>query len=129
MDRTFILQVLGGIMSVGTVQLVIYLLKRKGELKALDRTSESSLLTGASDFAGQLTARIESQDKLVSRLEDKITKLEESHEKEREELVEELRTANREIKRLRGVIVRQETELRIAQGNNEELRRLLDSRT
>jgi len=125
-DKTWMLQVMGGIVSVGTVQLVIYLLRRKSDMKALDRTSGASLLTGASDHAAMLQAHI-------TRLETRLDKVEENHalekqewQRERNRLIQQLNLANEEIVRLQGINVRQQTELNIATRQNQELQRLLD---
>jgi hypothetical protein len=51
-----LLQILAIVVGSGMVQLLIFLLKRRGELSALDRTSSKPLLEGQGAFIDRLAA-------------------------------------------------------------------------
>lgn len=128
MDRNFLLTVLSVFLGGGAVQLLIFFVRRKSDIKALDRTSEASMLSGASEFTAQLQARLSALDNTNSNMEAKLVQLNERHEVERQELIDSMKAANREITRLRNAVIRLETELHIALGHNKQLQEILKQR-
>lgn len=117
-----------GITSVGTVQLVIFLLRRRAELKqmdasvvASDRTSAEPLLRGWEAIAGELkSAAKESLDR--------ANKVEQRMDAERKEFTHSLEQAHAENLRLRGEVAGLRTDLDIATRQVEQLQRQLRSR-
>lgn len=117
-----------GITSVGTVQLLIFLLKRKSELKQIDtsnlateRTSAEPLLKGWEAMAGELK---ESAKEAVARAD----RVEQRMDAERAEFRASLERAHAENKRLRGEVAQLRTDNDILTEQVDQLRRQLRSR-
>ncbi len=137
MGQQLLLQVIGLIIGGGTVQLVIFLLRRRSELKALDRTSEASLLTGASDFMARMQVERgadradlqrlrEEAQKDRERFEEQIAQLRVAREQERRGLIAQLTRANEENGQLHSMIAQLRVELNIAKRQIDQLQSLLD---
>jgi septal ring factor EnvC (AmiA/AmiB activator) len=117
----FLLQVLAVAVGGGTVQLLIFLLKRRTELRALDRTSEASLLS-ASITDGQ-TLRAE-----IAELKEEVRQIRAERDQARESAAAQLETAHRENRRLTYEIATLRTDLDIATRQIEDLKASLTAR-
>lgn len=125
-----VLQVAAG----GTiVQLIVYLLRRRSEIKTADAvakkdeaTGDSALLAGATAYAAQLqadmTGRRTIEDKLNARIDDCEQKLDDNQEKARRDA----EIARTEIGRLAAQVAQLSVDLTIANGQVERLRMELE---
>lgn len=134
----FLLQILAIAVGGGTVQLIIFLLRRRSELKSLDRNSEASLLTGASDFMASMQAARAEDLKRIKELEDSskrdraafnaaFTQLKTEKQHERTSLISQLSRANDENARLQSVVSQLQTDLNIAKGQITRMQHMLDN--
>ena len=111
----FALQVAALLVGGGTIQLVIALIRRKGELKALDRTSAAPLL----DSAGALVDRLAAQEvKALGR----VTELEERISKMTLDFAEKTNQSIVERRRLGAELAAVRSDLDIAKAQIEGLR-------
>lgn len=118
---SILLSVLTVALGGGTVQLVIFLLRRRADVRNVNTSSDVNLSTAAMNQAS-------AQDKIIGRLQDdaaiyreqvrdfqsKISRLEDRHEQEQRAFAEQLRTANSEITRLTTRVAQLQTDLAIA---------------
>lgn len=116
-----------GITSVGTVQLLIFLLRRRSELKQLDtanlaseRTSAEPLLKGWETIAQEL--KVSAKEAV-----DRANKVEERMDDERREFRASLERAHAENSRLRQEVAQLRTDNDILTRQVEQLQRQLRS--
>jgi hypothetical protein len=114
----FFLQVAALVTGGGLVQLLIFLLRRRSDLSALDRTSSKPLLEEQGAFVDRLVA---SETKAQTR----IDALEAQRDADSKDFAERVRLVTRENKRLSAEVARVRVDLDIALGQVEELRRQL----
>lgn len=117
----FALQVVALITGGGIIQLIVYLLKRRSEITALDRTSAEPLLTKQDAFIDRLQLSEVKAQGLVAQLEERIAN-------ERRDFTSSLAVAHRENDRISAEVARIRTDLDIAARQVEELRRRLAER-
>lgn len=117
----FILAAFTGLVCSGSVQLGIFLLKRKAELRGLDAKSNATALDSANTYiqtlqAGDKALR-EERDSLKAELND-----------ERQASAEALANAQREVTRLSAELGRAQSDLSVARSQIDELTRQLGGR-
>ena len=133
MNTAFLLQLIAIAIGGGSVQLVIFLLRRRSELRKLDAESESTLLDSANIYIGTLLSGEKALREEIAALKTELRILKESFatdrtdmrrdwEKERLANTEALETATREVTRLRLELARVKADLLIAQAQIDELR-------
>lgn len=118
MTSQFWLSVIGGILSVGSVQLIIFLLRRRTDLRAVDRTSEASLLTAATADAKELRGEI-------GGLKVELKQLRADSDTSRVAAAQRLETAHRENQRLTYDVASLRTDLDIATRQIQDLQAAL----
>lgn len=117
----FILQVAAIFAGGGTVQLTLFLLKRRGELRQLDTASDATALNSANAYivtlqAGDKTLRAELDAlKAELRAEDRRGDI------DRESSAQALENASREIARALAELARVKADLVVAQSQVAEL--------
>lgn len=122
MDPT---QLLLGVLTVATggsfVQLIVYLLRRRGEIKTEDAkakefsaSADSTLLDSATAYAAQLQATVTGQASMADKLNGRIDHLEAALDAEQEKSARNAGIANDEIRRLSSKVAELTTNLAIA---------------
>lgn len=117
----FILAAFTGLVCSGSVQLVIFLLKRKAKLRGLDAKSNATALDSANAYIQTLQASDkalrEERDSLKAELND-----------ERQASAEALANVQREVTRLSAELGRAQSDLSVARSQIDELTRRLGGR-
>lgn len=117
----FVLQVVAIALGGGSVQMAIFLLKRRSELRSLDATSGSTALTSANEYI----ATLQGGEKAMREERDKVQARSQAMQKEwdieRTELTVALENENRQVARLSGYLARCKADLAVAQSQIEEL--------
>ncbi len=132
MSAAFILQIAAIAIGGGSVQLVIFLLRRRAELHKLDAESDSTLLDSANIYIGTLQTGEKALRDEVAALKTEIRVLKEEWANERAEMRREwdgervantlaLEASNREVSRFRLELARVQADLMGAQAQIEEL--------
>lgn len=116
----FVLSAIAIMVGGGSVQLFIFLLKRRGELKALDRTSEATERGGQADFIDRVFVSEEKANKRADRLEEQMKQYQ-------VEFADQTKLQRRENARLSSKVASLSTDLSIAQRQVVELQRQLDT--
>lgn len=132
MNSAFLLQIIAIAIGGGTVQLTIFLLKRRAELRSLDAASDATLLNSANAYivtlqAGDKALRVE-----VDSLKAEIAELKEGWTRdrlamraewdvERNANTEALENANRQVARFLSDLARVRTDLQMARAEIAEL--------
>jgi chromosome segregation ATPase len=116
-----VLQFCGVVIGAGGGQLVIFIFRRRGELKSLDATSGSTALDSANAYistlqTGELSTRGE-LDKMHVRLESMQQQL----DNERRTSTDALEASEREISRLRAELGRVRSDLAVAQSQIDQM--------
>jgi hypothetical protein len=111
---TFALQVVALITGGGIVQLIVFLLRRRSEITALDKTASAPLLTSANE----LIVRLEASEARAGLRVDELTSRLASEQRSSIEL---LRVANDENLRLGSEIAKLRVDLGISQRQIKEL--------
>jgi uncharacterized protein YhaN len=112
----FLLQILAIAVGGGMVQLIIFLLRRRGELHALDRTSSKPLLEEQGAFIDRLAT---AETKALAR----VAMLETRVESMTMDFAEKLQVSNRERQRIVAELASVRSELDICRAQVEVLRR------
>lgn len=110
----FLLQILALVMGGSVVQLVIFLIRRRSELSALDRTSSKPLLEEQGAFIDRLTAAEAKERSRVTVLEARIEAM-------TIDFAERMRISNNERQRMIGEIASLRSDLDIARAQIESL--------
>jgi hypothetical protein len=110
----FILQVAAIALGGGSVQMTIFLLKRRSELRNLDATAGSTALTSANEYI----ATLQSGEK---EMRAELGKMQKQWDKERTDLVEALDSERRQVARLSAFLARCKADLAVAESQIEEL--------
>lgn len=117
-------QLILGVLTVavggGSVQLLIFLLKRRGELKALDRTSQATEREGQGAFIDRVFVSEERASKRADQLEEQIRQAQ-------VDFADQMKLQRRENARLSAKVASLSTDLGIAQRQVGELTRQLDT--
>lgn len=126
------LQAVLGVLTVFTggamAQLLVFLLRRRAEIKDLDAkaalslaTADSSLLDSATAYAAQLQATVTGQATMAEKLTARIDHLEKALDEEQERSRRNAEIAHAEIGRLSAVVAQLRTDLTIANGQVERM--------
>lgn len=127
MNRSFLLQVIAIASGGGTVQLLIFLLKRKPWKRSVDRESESKLLDSATDYVESLQSEIARLEAKIEKLETKVVHIQDQLDTERLEAAEKLKESYKQNRRLTTRLSQARTDLDIAMSQIEQLTRELRS--
>lgn len=125
MTSSFILQLAAIVIGGGTVQFVIFLLKRRSELRSLDTASDSVALTSANAYIVTLQAGGKLLTDEVAALKRDLLTLQQAWNADRALSTDALRNAEQEIARLGAALARVEVDLSYTRVKTAELERLL----
>lgn len=117
----FVLQVAAIALGGGTVQMGIFLLKRRSELRSLDATSGSAALTSANEYIATLQSGEKAMRDELVKVQDRFEAMQKQWETERAELTEELVNERRQVGRLSGHLARYKADLSVAEAQIEQL--------
>jgi chromosome segregation ATPase len=132
-DPGFVLQIAAIAIGGGSVQLTIFLLRRRSELRRLDAESDATLLDSANDYIAVLHAGDKALRDEIAALKTEIRVLKEEWTRERATMrtewdverlanTEALEASNREVSRFRLELARVQADLMGAQAQIDELR-------
>lgn len=124
MSSQFLLSVAAIATGGGFVQLLIFLLKRRSEIRALDRGSDAGLLTSANELISRQQADSDALRKEITRLSGAHRDLEAAIAAERVHFTRQMDIAHAENARLGGQVAQLRTDLDIANRQIGELRRM-----
>lgn len=124
----FILQVAAIAVGGGSVQLGIFLLKRRSEIRKLDATSGKEALGSATTYINTLQAGEKAARDELARREVHITELETKRELEDRKSTQALTNAQIEIEQLAAELARARTNFAVAQNQINELSHQLTTR-
>jgi hypothetical protein len=110
----FVLQVIALITGGGIVQLIVFLLRRRSEIAALDKTSTAPLLTSANELIERLQVS-------QARLEDQVEKLNGRLVTEQEKATERLDLAHTQNRRLAGEVAELRVDVAVLQRQIDQL--------
>jgi len=133
-NSAFILQIAAIAIGGGSVQFLIFLLRRRSELHKLDAESDATLLDSATDYIGTLQTgekalRIEIADlkaelrTLKQAWADERAAIRGEWDAERAANTEALESSNRDVSRFRLQLAQVRAELSVSQSEIEELKR------
>lgn len=112
----FVLQVVAIALGGGSVQMVIFLIKRRSELRSLDATSGSAALTSANEYI----ATLQSGEKAMRARSEAMQK---QWDTERALLTDALDNERRQVARLSADVARFRADLAVAEAQIEQLTR------
>lgn len=128
MSAAFVLNVVGVFIAGSSVQLLIFLIKRRAELRSLDTQSDSVALTSANAYIVTLQAGGEASLRRISVLETDLFKLQQAWNADRGLSSDSLHAAEREVVRLGAELARLKVDLAVTRSQVAELeKRLLPS--
>lgn len=117
----FVLQVAAIALGGGSVQMAIFLLKRRSELRSLDAVSGSAALTSANQYIATLQGGEKAvRDELV-KVQDRFEVLQRQWDIERADLTEALANEHRQVVRLSGYLARCKSDLAVAESQIQQL--------
>lgn len=117
----FVLQVVAIALGGGSVQMGIFLLKRRSELRSLDATSGSTALTSANEYIATLQGGEKAMRDELDRVQARIQAIQREWDNERAELTVALENESRQVARLSGYLARCKADLSVAESQLEEL--------
>lgn len=117
----FVLQVLAVMLGGGTVQLGIFLLRRRAELRQLDTASDVAVNTVTDSLINRLQEDGAIYRERVKSLESRIQLLESRSDAQQKDFAEQLRIAHEENIRLTTRVAQLQTDLDISQRQIREL--------
>ncbi|MGH3752414.1 MAG: hypothetical protein ACRDRP_06910 [Pseudonocardiaceae bacterium] len=112
----FVLQVVAIALGGGSVQMVIFLIKRRSELRSLDATSGSAALTSANEYIATLQ---NGEQAMRARSE----AMQKQWDTERALLTDALDNERRQVARLSADVARFRADLAVAESQIEQLTR------
>jgi hypothetical protein len=110
----FVLQVVAIALGGGSVQMGIFLFKRRSELRSLDATSGSTALTSANEYITTLQGGEKA-------MREELKVMQKEWDAERTELTLALENESRQVARLSGYLARCKADLAVAESQIEEL--------
>lgn len=119
----FILQVIAVAIGGGSVQLMIFLLRRRSELRSLDAKTAADTHSVSDRQIDQLQEDVTHYRDLIREFETKMSRLEDRHIQAQREFSEQLRVAHAENTRLATRVAQLQTDLDISQRQIDDLRR------
>jgi Skp family chaperone for outer membrane proteins len=117
----FVLQVVAIALGGGSVQMAIFLLKRRSELRSLDATAGSTALTSANEYIATLQGGEKAMRDELDKVQARIQAMQREWDNERAELTVALENESRQVARLSGYLARCKADLSVAQSQLEEL--------
>jgi chromosome segregation ATPase len=111
----FILQVVAIFLGGGSVQLGIFLLKRRSELHSLDTASDATALNSANAYVITLQAGEKALRDEVEVLKAEVRRIQASLNSERTMSTDALDNASREVQRAHAELARTKADLSVAQ--------------
>jgi predicted nucleic acid-binding Zn-ribbon protein len=124
----FLLQIAGVFIGGGAVQLTIFILRRRSELKNLDATSGSTALTSANTYIGTLQAGEAAARLEIQKLQVRLDAAEAKREDEDRRSTRIINAGRDEIDRLTADLARTRSNLAIANAQINELEQQLANR-
>lgn len=118
-----ILQIMGGVFSVGAIQLIIYVFNRRSSLRNLDATTGSTALASANTYIETLQAGERETRDEGTRLRVRIEALESKHDIDTRKATATIDNAREEIERLSADLARARSDLAVAHSQIRELGR------
>jgi hypothetical protein len=100
----FVLQVVAIALGGGSVQMGIFLLKRRSELRSLDATAGSTALTSANEYIATLQGGEKATRDELDKVQARIQAMQRQWDIERAELTVALENENRQVARLSGYL-------------------------
>ena len=117
----FVLQVVAIALGGGSVQMGIFLLKRRSELRSLDATSGSTALTSANEYIATLQGGEKAVREELDRMQARTQTMRKEWDIERAELTAALENESRQVARLSAYLARCKADLAVADSQIEEL--------
>jgi chromosome segregation ATPase len=117
----FVLQVVAIALGGGSVQMGIFLLKRRSELRSLDATAGSTALTSANEYIATLQGGEKATRDELDKVQARIQAMQRQWDIERAELTVALENENRQVARLSGSLARCKADLSVAESQIQEL--------
>lgn len=117
----FVLQVVAIALGGGSVQMAIFLLKRRSELRSLDATAGSTALTSANEYIATLQGGEKAMREELNKAQARIQAMQREWDIERADLTVALENENRQVARLSGYLARCKADLAVAESQLEEL--------
>lgn len=119
----FVLQVVAIALGGGSVQMAIFLLKRRSELRSLDAASGSAALSSANEYIATLQSGEKAMRGELGKVQDRFEAMQKQWDSERVKLTEALDNAHRQFARLSADFARCKTDLAVAESQIEQLTR------
>jgi chromosome segregation ATPase len=117
----FVLQVVAIALGGGSVQMAIFLLKRRSELRSLDATAGSTALTSANEYIATLQGGEKAMREELDKVQARIQAMQREWDNERADLTVALENESRQVARLSGYLARCKADLSVAESQLEEL--------
>jgi hypothetical protein len=117
----FVLQVVAIALGGGSVQMGIFLLKRRSELRSLDATAGSTALTSANEYIATLQGGEKAMREELDKVQARIQSMQREWDNERADLTVALENESRQVARLSGYLARCKADLSVAESQLEEL--------
>jgi chromosome segregation ATPase len=117
----FVLQVVAIALGGGSVQMAIFLLKRRSELRSLDATAGSTALTSANEYIATLQGGEKATRDELDKVQARIQAMQREWDNERADLTVALENESRQVARLSGYLARCKADLSVAESQLEEL--------
>jgi chromosome segregation ATPase len=117
----FVLQVVAIALGGGSVQMAIFLLKRRSELRSLDATAGSTALTSANAYIATLQGGEKAMREELDKVQARIQAMQREWDNERADLTVALENEGRQVARLSGYLARCKADLSVAESQLEEL--------
>jgi polyhydroxyalkanoate synthesis regulator phasin len=118
----FVLQVVAIAFGGGTVQLIIFIIKRRTELRQIDTSSDVNISNASSVLISRLQEDGAVYREQVKLMQDRINTIEQQHEQAQRQYNQRLMDAHSENTRLTTRIAQLQTDLDIATRQVSELR-------
>ncbi|MGH3814035.1 MAG: hypothetical protein ACRDUV_16550 [Pseudonocardiaceae bacterium] len=117
----FVLQVTAIALGGGSVQMAIFLLKRRSELRSLDAASGSAALTSANEYIATLQSGEKATRSELVKMQGRSDAMQKQWDIERVDLIAALENEHRQVARLSGYLARCKADLAVAQSQIEQL--------
>ncbi len=119
----FVLQVVAIALGGGSVQMAIFLLKRRSELRSLDATSGSAALTSANEYIATLQSGEKAMRVELDKIQVRSEAMQKQGDTERALLTDALDNERRQVARLSADLARFKADLAVAESQIEQLTR------
>ncbi|MFN2478573.1 MAG: hypothetical protein ABR615_05300 [Pseudonocardiaceae bacterium] len=117
----FVLQVVAIALGGGSVQMGIFLLKRRSELRSLDATAGSTALTSANEYIATLQGGEKAMRDELDKMQARTQAMQKEWDIERAELTVALENESRQVGRLSAYLARCKADLSVAESQIQEL--------